>query len=76
MTVIESIVEDVALEWLGMLGYAVGHGPNLARDERMLKPPPAIEAMCHFGHEFLFKRKPVQPLSTLPKAFIFNDLPI
>jgi len=26
----ESIVEDAALEWLGELGYAVGHGPQLA----------------------------------------------
>ncbi len=26
----ESIVEAVALEWFGELGYAVGHGPQLA----------------------------------------------
>lgn len=26
----ESVVEDAALEWLGGLGYAIGHGPELA----------------------------------------------
>ena len=30
MSLNESIVEDVALEWFGELGYAVGHGPHLA----------------------------------------------
>lgn len=29
----ESIVEDAALEWFGELGYAVGHGPQLAPAE-------------------------------------------
>ena len=29
----ESIVEEAALEWFGELGYAVGHGPHLARGE-------------------------------------------
>ena len=29
----ESIVEDAALEWLGELGYAVGHPPHLAPGE-------------------------------------------
>jgi len=29
----ESIVEDAAVEWLGKLGYAVGHGPHLAHGE-------------------------------------------
>ena len=29
----ESIVEDAALEWFGELGYAVGHGPQLAPGE-------------------------------------------
>jgi hypothetical protein len=33
----ESIVEDAALEWFGELGYAVGHGPQLAPGE------PAVE---------------------------------
>jgi type I restriction enzyme R subunit len=28
-----SIVEDAALEWFGELGYAVGHGPQLAPGE-------------------------------------------
>ena len=30
MNLNESIVEDAALEWFGELGYAVGHGPQLA----------------------------------------------
>jgi type I restriction enzyme R subunit len=29
----ESIVEDAALAWLGGLGYAVLHGPDLAAGE-------------------------------------------
>jgi hypothetical protein len=29
----ESIVEDAALSWFGELGYAVGHGPQLAPGE-------------------------------------------
>ena len=33
MTLNESIVEDAALEWFGELGYAVGHGPQLAPGE-------------------------------------------
>ena len=33
MGVNESIVEDAALEWFGELGYAIGHGPNLAPGE-------------------------------------------
>jgi len=33
MSLDETIVEDAALEWLGELGYAVGHGPHLAPGE-------------------------------------------
>ena len=29
----ESLVEDAALTWFGELGYAVGHGPQLAPGE-------------------------------------------
>ena len=29
----ESHVEDAALEWFGELGYAVGHGSNIASGE-------------------------------------------
>ena len=29
----ESIVEDAALAWLGELGYAVLHGPDIAAGE-------------------------------------------
>ncbi|MBK7956037.1 MAG: hypothetical protein IPK02_19985 [Candidatus Accumulibacter sp.] len=33
MSLNESIVEDAALEWFGELGYALGHGPQLAPGE-------------------------------------------
>ena len=33
MSLNESTVEDAALEWFGELGYAVGHGPQLAPGE-------------------------------------------
>ena len=33
MTLNESIVEDAALEWFRELGYAVGHGPDIAPGE-------------------------------------------
>jgi type I restriction enzyme, R subunit len=33
MTLTESIVEDAALEWFGQLGYALGHGPQMAPGE-------------------------------------------
>jgi type I restriction enzyme R subunit len=33
MSLNESHVEEAALEWLGELGYAVGHGPHLAPGE-------------------------------------------
>ena len=33
MSLNESHVENAALEWFGELGYAVGHGPQLAPSE-------------------------------------------
>ena len=33
MTLNESHVEEAALAWFGELGYAVGHGPQLAPGE-------------------------------------------
>ena len=33
MSLNESIVEDAALTWFDELGYAVGHGPQLAPGE-------------------------------------------
>jgi hypothetical protein len=33
MNLNESHVEEAALEWFGELGYAVGHGPDLAPGE-------------------------------------------
>ena len=34
MSLNEALVENSALEWFGELGYAVGHGPQLAPGER------------------------------------------
>ena len=31
----ESTVEDAALSWLGELGYAVAHGPEIAPGENL-----------------------------------------
>ena len=33
MSLNESIIEGTALTWFGELGYAVGHGPQLAPGE-------------------------------------------
>ena len=33
MTLTESTVEEAALEWLGELDYAIGHGPQMASGE-------------------------------------------
>ena len=33
MSLNESIVEAAALEWFGELGYAIGHGPDMAPGE-------------------------------------------
>ena len=33
ITLYESHVEDAALGWFGELGYAVGHGPEMAPGE-------------------------------------------
>jgi type I restriction enzyme, R subunit len=45
----ESTVENAALEWLGVLGYAIGHGPDLAPGE------PAAER-ASFGDVVLVER--------------------
>ena len=37
MSLNESIVEDAALEWFGELGYAVGHGPQMAPGEPVVE---------------------------------------
>jgi len=49
MSLNESHVEDAALEWFGELGYAVGHGPQLAPGE------PAAERDA-FGEVVLVRR--------------------
>jgi len=33
MPLTESTVEKAALEWFGELGYAIGHGPEIASEE-------------------------------------------
>ena len=45
----ESVVEDAKLTWFGELGYAVGHGPQLAPGE------PAAERDS-FGDVLLTRR--------------------
>ena len=35
-TFTESTVEDATLAWLGQLGYAVRHGPDIAAGERVI----------------------------------------
>jgi type I restriction enzyme R subunit len=40
MSLTESIVEEAALEWFGELGYAVGHGPQLAPGEAAAEREP------------------------------------
>ena len=37
MSLNEFIVEDATLEWFGELGYAVGHGPQMAPGEAVEK---------------------------------------
>jgi hypothetical protein len=37
MSLNESIVEDAALEWFGELGFAVGHGPQMAASDLVSK---------------------------------------
>ena len=49
MTLNESHVEEAALEWFGELGYAVGHGPQLAPGE----PAPKRDS---FGEVVLVRR--------------------
>ena len=51
MNLNESHVEEAALEWFGELGYAVGHGPQLAPGE------PAAERRT-FSEVVLVKFKP------------------
>lgn len=49
MSLDKSTVEAAALEWLGDLGYAVGHGPHLTPGE------PAVER-ASFGAVALVER--------------------
>ncbi|HEY5779991.1 MAG TPA: hypothetical protein VIT00_14710 [Terrimicrobiaceae bacterium] len=46
MNLNESIVEDAALEWFGELGYAVGHGPQLAPGEPAAERDSFGEVVC------------------------------
>ena len=45
MSFTESIVEDAALEWFGELGFAVGHGPQLAPGEPAAERDPFSEVV-------------------------------
>ena len=44
MSLNESIVEDAAREWFGELGFAAGHGPQLAPGEPAAEPACAMHA--------------------------------
>ena len=47
MSLNESIVEDAALEWFGVLGYAVGHLPAPRSATRQAgRGEPAAESAC------------------------------
>ncbi len=52
----ESIVEDAALSWLGELGFAVLHGPEIA-------PGELTEARADYKQVFLFDRLQTKLLS-------------
>lgn len=39
----ESVVEEVALAWLGELGYSVLHGPDIAAGEPSAEHTAALE---------------------------------
>ena len=50
MSLNESIVEDAALEWFGGLGYAIGHGPQLAPGEPAAEQDSFDEVALARGH--------------------------
>ena len=58
-TFTESVVEDAALAWLGELGYAVLHGPDLAVGE------PAAERTDPGYRDVILERRPRQALVAL-----------
>jgi len=39
VTLNESLIENAALTWFGELGYAIGHGPNIAPGEPAAAEP-------------------------------------
>ncbi len=45
MSLTESIVEDAALTWFGEMGYAVGHGPQMAPGEPAAEREPFGEVV-------------------------------
>ena len=75
MSLNESTVEDATLTWFGELGYAVGHGPQLAPGE------PAAERDS-FGEVVLVGRlreairRLNQPIPEAARITIKRDLPV
>ena len=61
MTINESMIENAALTWFGELGYAVGHGPQLA----LCKPAAERDS---FGEAVLVGR-----LQELPPEWLYLD---
>ena len=62
----ESLVEDAALAWLGGLGYAVLHGPDIAAGE------PGAERSDHNYRDVVLERRlreTVQPLVPVDLRF-------
>ena len=67
MSLNESIVEDATLTWFGELGYAVGHGPQLAPGE------PAA-ARDSFGEVVLMGRLREAIRRLNPAIFLYHTL--
>ena len=67
MSLNESMVEDATLTWFGELGYAVGHGPQLAPGE------PAAERDS-FGEVVLVGRLREAIRLRNPAIFLYHTL--
>ena len=65
MSLNESIVEEAALEWFGELGYAVGHGPQLAPGEPAAERDSFSEVVVGRLREAIRRLNPAIPSRTL-----------
>ena len=59
----ESIVEDAALTWLGELGYAVRHGPQIAPGEAAAVKRDSLAGMvqARFARAAIRRLNPAMP---------------